>query len=346
MRFRFQANTQKNDWVVPSFPSEPQDDMSVERVDNAYVSRVEYGPLRTYEPPTRYHRGAVYDSTGRLVVNSQKIGGTNGHPWVPADKERIKAKKDAARLEGKWLYGGHWMQHFGHFLIEQITTLWHQEPEITGLVFHQYLRRPFHVEPWMQRVLELVGYGDLPIKIVDKRHEFSVDQLIVPSRAVVANGWGHPQAREVWEAVATQFRTDEAARAGSKIFFSRTAFNEARRQANHQRARSSLARDQKLDSLFADAGFQVVAPQTLTIDEQLRLAANAALLAGNSGSALHLSAFAPVGTRVLEVGDERNPTRPLAMQRIIDQLGQHPHRFLDAKLSLAQMAQELDRLKL
>lgn len=164
---------------------------------------------------------------------------------------------------------------------------------------------------------------------------------------MIANGWGHPQAREVWERVAAPFRGDGPDGPGgsgrpsadSKVFFSRTEFNESRRRADHPRARSTLPRDEALDAVFADAGFHVVAPQTLSIDDQLRLAANVSVLAGNSGSALHLSAFAPSGTRVLEIGDERNPAEPLAMQRIIDRLGNHPHRFLGADLSALQVAE-------
>lgn len=142
---------------MPTFPLEPLDDPTVEWVQDAYVSRVEHGALRTYQRPSRYHRGAVYDADGRLVVSSQKVGGLNGHPWVPADKSRIKPRRNVARLSGTWLYGAHWMQHFGHFLIEQITTLWHTEPGIQGLVFHQYLRKPIELEPWMSRVLELAA---------------------------------------------------------------------------------------------------------------------------------------------------------------------------------------------
>lgn len=329
-------------WEVPTFLRDPLDEPSVSVVDNAYLSRVEHGNLRTYDRPTRYHRGAVYDADGRLVVSSQKIGGLNGHPWVPADKGRIKPRRNVSRLTGTWLYGGHWMQHFGHFLIEQITTMWHTEPGIQGLVFHQYLRRPTVFEPWMLEVLDLLGFGGLPIEVIDKRSEVMVDRLVVPSRTVVANGWGHPQARAVWERLAEPFRTLGAPTGSAgRVFFSRTEFNESRRRAGHNRARSTLVRDEAQDAAFAAGGFQIVAPENLGIDQQLRFAANASVLAGNSGSALHLSAFAPTGTRVLEVGDERNPTAPLAMQRIIDRLGGHPHRFLGAELSRDQLAEEI-----
>ena len=76
------------------------------------------------------------------------------------------------------------------------------------------------------------------------------------------------------------------------------------------------------------AGFDVVHPENLPIAEQIRLASGAAVIGGNSGSALHLSAFAPPGRRVIEVGDSRAPHRPVVMQTIIDSVRQHPQAHI------------------
>ena len=51
-------------------------------------------------------------------------------------------------------------------------------------------------------------------------------------------------------------------------------------------------------------------------------------MAGLSGSALHLSAFANPGTRVLVVGDRRNSTKPAPSQRMIDRACGHRTAFV------------------
>ena len=341
LRRRRPADTPQ--WRIPTFPMRPRDTPTVEVVDDAFLSRVEHGPLRTYQRPHRYLRGAVYDG-GRLVVSSQKIGGLRGHPWVPADAMRTKVNPGVPGLAGRWLYGGHWVQHFGHFLVETVTTLWPDEPDVEGLVFHQYLRRPVHQEGWMLRALELAGHGGRAVEVVGRRHGLRVDQLVVPSRTVVANGWGHPQAREVWERMAAPFASD--AGGPPRLFLSRTSHNEQRRREGHARSRSTLERDRRLDDVFARAGFEVVEPERLAFDDQLRLVARAEVIAGNSGSALHLSAFAPRGTRVLEIGDERNPGAPVELQRIIDRLSGHPHAFVRGDRSPKQVAAALGALGL
>lgn len=329
-------------WEIPTFAFPVQDEARVEVVENAFLSPLSQGPLRTFEQPTRYIRGAVYDGAGDLVIASQKVGGLGRHPWVPADPARVDVDPRAPLLQGRWLYGGHWIQHFGHFLIETLTTLWPEEPDVEGLVFHQYLRTA-REEPWMLRFLELAGRGGLPITIVRRRRGRRVEELVVPSRTVVANGWGHPQAREVWDRMALPFRDEGTSR---RVYLSRTSFSEKVRRETPKKARSTLERDQGLDRLFAGAGFDVVEPQHLSIDDQIRLMTGAEVVAGNSGSALHLTAFAPRGARVLEIGDERNPHHAIGLQRVIDRLSEHPHVFVGRNPSVQQVAELLPRLDL
>ncbi|WP_134767361.1 glycosyltransferase 61 family protein [Nocardioides sp. 1609] len=324
------------EWTVPTFPHDVRDDPSIEVIDDAFLTRHELGRLRTFSRPDRYLRGAVHDAEGRLVVSSQKLSVPH-HPWVAADPARARVNNRAELLQGRWMYGGHWVQHFGHFIVETITTLWPTGQEPVGLVFHKYLHGPVTQERWMLRLLELAGYGALPVEIVGGARARRVEQLVVPSRSVVANGWGHPQAREVWERVVSPFRGGGPRR----VFLTRSAFNDAQRRAGSRRARSSPERDRAMDGAFRAAGFDVVAPETLALEDQLRLVADAEVVAGGSGSALHLTAFAPAGTRVVEIGDERNPAHPVGMQRVIDHLGGHPHRFLRGDLSTADLQRRI-----
>jgi capsular polysaccharide biosynthesis protein len=221
------------------------------------------------------------------------------------------------------------MQHFGHFVAETLTTLW-PDPAATGpvagLVFHKYLKRPRAEETWQRRLLDLAGYAGVPVRVVDGRSGVRVESLVVPERALVAHGWAHPEARRVWERVVSPSR----GRGGpARVFLSRTGHNQRRREENHRSAdRSTADWDRAVDAVFAAAGFEVVEPETLPVDEQLALVADADLVAGASGSALHLSAFAPSSARVLEVGDLRSPEQPVAMQLVVDAACGHRHAFV------------------
>lgn len=335
-------------WAAPSFPLEPQGVQRVRVVKGARLSAVRRGRLRVVRPPDRWITGAVHDHTGRLLPISQKLGGLGGHKVAMADPKHIELERRATRLRGRWLYGGHWMVHFGHFLTETVTTLWPENLEpVEGLVFHRYLAADPVVAPWQQRLIDLAGYADLPIHFVNAK-QVRVDELVVPSRSIVQHGWGHPGAAAVWRRIAAGVAEQDGAGAvtawPSRVFLSRSAFNAGMRAKGRHVPRTSPEHDALLDDVFAAAGFEVVAPEQLPIDDQVRLAAHANVLAGLAGSALHLAGFARPGTCVLELGDTRSQRKGVPTQRVINTLCELPSAFLGQGLGREELTQALHDL--
>lgn len=323
-------------WGLPGFPHEPREPAVLREVPGALLTRVQRGPLRTIQVPTRWHRGAVYDADLRLVPESQKIGGLGGNQAVQADPLQVRRAqaRGVETLSGTWLYGGHWIGHFGHFATETVPTLWPERSAlgpVRGVLFHHYMSAGACPEeswaPWQRTLLDLTGWGDLPVRVVAPE-SLGVERLLVPSRPIVVNGWAHPEAARVWARMtaaaggATSLVAD-----GPRVYLSRTAFNDAERTAGRE-ARTTADRDRALDAGFAALGFTVVAPETLPLLDQVRLVAGASVIAGCAGTALHLSAFAPPGVRVLELGDARSPGEQVPMQRVIDQVCGHPSAFV------------------
>lgn len=302
--------------------------MTVVDVAPAYLTPVRRGSLRVLERPNRWMRGAVHDGDGRLVRESQKIGGLGGGQIAQADPDRTPVRADARRLPGTWLYGGHFMRHFGHFITETLSTLWPiellEQHDVRGLVFHAYFAdTPEDVADWQQQLLDLAGYAGLPVHVVH-RLPLATDRLLVPTRAVTLNGWAHPEAVTVWQRAASA-----AGRADGpdRVFLSRSEFNR-RGGSGRQPLRTDAEWDEALDAAFADAGFAIVHPEQLPVVEQVRLAAGAEILAGASGSALHLSIFGPSDQRVIELGDRRSPDEPVPMQLALDAACGHERSFL------------------
>lgn len=295
-------------------------------VDDAVLTPFVRGGLRASRGPRAVMTGAVHDSEGRLVGASQRWW--DGDPSSPAagDPDEVRVPGSAPRLDGTWLYAGHWALHFGHFLVEVLPNLW-PDPAATapvGLVAHRSFRgprvpppagpgpQPMTLRPWQADLLALAGYGGLELQVV--RHRAArVDRLVVPQRPVVLKSWAGPAAVSLWQRVS-----DAVGERGAheRVYLSRSAFHAT--VDNHRRDRSDEEWDAHLDETFARAGFHVVHPELLPIAEQVALVRGADVLAGPSGSALHLSAFARPGTRVLEVGDSRSPTEPMASQRMVD----------------------------
>lgn len=323
-------------WELPTYPHEPTEGPpGLVDVPDAILTRIQRGNLRTIVEPTKWIRGAVHDADGHLVLSSQKIGGLVGAQVAPADPGRVPprvTRRGARGLEGTWLYGGHWTQHFGHFFAETVTTLWLERDDpaladVRGIVFHNWMSRFRGVQDFQTELLDLAGWGGVPFEIVDA-DTVTVERLLVPGRGIVVNGWAWPQAPAVWhrmaEAAGGPVELDPD---GERVFLTRTSFNRERR-AEGRPTRTDEAHDLALEAAFAGRGFRVVVPESLSVREQVALAARSSVLAGCAGSALHLSAFAPAGVRVVELGDSRSPDVQVPTQRVIDRVCEHPSAFV------------------
>lgn len=326
------------DWGPAVPPREPRGGCDLVTVDDAIVTGFTRSPLRTHTGPGTVMTGAVHDHDGALVVASQREWA--GDPFVPVagDPERVRIPEHAPRLEGTWLYVGHWTGHFGHFLLEVLTNLW-PEPEQTlpglrGLLAHRSFRgdadplaprtRVAHKDPKRMHIdlIDLAGYGGLDLQVVRTRPT-RVDHLLVPQRPVLLKSWAKPPAVTVWRRISAAVGTRGPHR---RVYLSRTLFH----LENPDRPRSNRTErtwDAHLDQAFARAGFHVVHPERLSIRDQVALVRGAEVIAGSSGSALHLAIFAEPGTRVLEVGDARSPGTPMESQRMVDAACGHRTAF-------------------
>lgn len=322
----------------------PRNPPSLVEVGDAYLSEVATGELATIHRLNQWFRGAVYDHENTLVRTSQRVLGDRRGTRAAADPDRIERRDATRSLEGTWLYGGTWASVFGHFLMETLTTLWPALPEPpAGLVFHSNFGK-FKISDWHLRFLELAGWGNLPIHVVGREEPVQVERLIIPGRAISLHAWVHPEALQVWGAIASGFRD---AGGPERVYISRTYLNDARRREGHRRAvRTTAEHDRELDRVFAARGFQVIHPEALDVDTQLRAVASAGVIAGLSGSGLHHSAFMPPGGRVLELGDGRSSKHPVPMQVAIDTALGHERCFLAGTTSAVEVSGILEGLGL
>ncbi|WP_148613041.1 glycosyltransferase family 61 protein [Nocardioides rubriscoriae] len=322
-------------WSPAETAYEPTGDpVELVTVDEAVVTGFAQGPLRTEDGPQRWIRGAVHDADGTLVRASQRRWHGDRLNPIAADPEQVDPPTDVRRLEGTWLYAGHVAGHFGHFLLEHLTNLWPDPadlPPLAGVLAHRPARGPLtdphrrlqtpRLAPWQHDLMTLAGYDPAGLRVVHGR-DLRVERLVVPSRPVLLKRWAHEEAVRLWQRVSGAVGTRGPDR---RVYLSRTRFHA---EDSAERARTEAEDDARLDARFAAAGFAVVHPETLSIAEQVAAVRGAEVLAGLSGSALHLSVFAAPGTRVLTLGDRRSPTRPTKAQVVVDAACGHETAFV------------------
>ncbi|WP_170286176.1 glycosyltransferase family 61 protein [Nocardioides rubriscoriae] len=307
--------------------------LGISLVAPATVSGYEQGDTNAEHPPHKWMRGAVHTQDGELVRESQRTwSAANSNAAIATDPERVTVGARATRLAGHWVYAGHWSNHFGHFLVEVLPTLWLPRPgDLQGLVAHRSFRgphplphprgsaKPADLHTWQSGLLALAGYDELPVMVVRGR-PVTVERLTVPERPVVFRSRIRQEAAALWRRMAVA--AGEPSAPGGRIFLSRRSFNRTKA------GRSSASWDRRLDEEFHLRGYQVVEPETLSVREQVRLVSGAAVVAGSAGSALHLAAFCAPGTLVVEIGDARNPDSMQTSQSTLHQACDLRSRFV------------------
>lgn len=314
------SGTEKPRFVTATapIPHYLADDRVVD-VESAFVTPWAMGPLHTKDAPKLWSHGAVYRADGTLIPESQRYGGLTGDHVTAADPPTVTVTA-ASELNGTWLYGGHWMAHFGHFLTETLTNLWPADRAVDGLLCHPFVFGRTTPDAAELELAALAGYPQ-PVTIVAE--PVRVERLLVPTRPYTTNGAATPRAKLVWDRVADAVGAPGRKASGRQgVFFSRSAFHAAHHNRSGRPHARVLHNEQQLDELFVRRGFRVVHPQDLSVREQIQAARASSTLVAVSGSALHLSAFARPGARVVEIGDHRSPDG-LPNQRVVDAAAGH-----------------------
>lgn len=303
-------------WFESTPAVEPRSlDVRLQEVPGATLTTFDTGRIPVVRGlPDRFVSGAVYSAEGSLVRRSQRIGGFANDHAHSFDPDRLPPDPGpVAELEGTWLYGGTWFTHFGHFLTETLTTLWPTEP-VAGVICHPFWfgreRLPYQLE-----ATRLLGLERRPS--IMGRQRVRVERLLVPDRPYVPNAYVLPEALRVWDRLREAALREVPAPGAERVYLSRTGHHEERAAATGKPSRRARPNDAEVDAMAARLGFVVVHPERLGFAEQVALASGARVLAGPSGSALHLSVFAGPDTAVLELADARDWSHPVFTQQIL-----------------------------
>jgi capsular polysaccharide biosynthesis protein len=220
----------------------------------------------------------------------------------------------ARHQEGNFIFGG-WLfgHHFGHCVMESLGRLWANKYLNCGL--NTFLFLPGFgikqtIPDFFREILRNLGVEG-SIEIV--REPVSVDRLFVPSQ-LFGMGWGDQVNPEFLEFVHQLRHCDETPEAPMderrKIYVSRSRL---------PKRRGGILCERRLDELFRRSGYEVVHPELLTIDEQIRIYTGAGALVFSEGSAVHFYAFlARPDQRVAIVARRPNQT---SLQRQISNFG-------------------------
>jgi capsular polysaccharide biosynthesis protein len=231
----------------------------------------------------------VFDGQGRRL-DFWPILISNGNRF-PVGPRRLSSLPEERFSEG-YIYAGLYYPVFGHFITETLVNLVaiaptlraHPERKIlfvlptpgtlkrvfTGAYEDHFFEKLGIAKNQIKFVTQLAGYEDVlvPRTPFEKKHTYcswitqELDKLEVP-------------------------RIDGP----RKVYLSRSRWSRPR-----------VVDEVHVEGLFSDAGYEIVHPQELSLDELISLMRNVTDLAGSQGTALHFSLFSQTVRSVISLG--------------------------------------------
>ena len=303
--------------------------LSLKILNNGFVSK--YQQLSSQDSQFKYDLlGNVFESDGTLVCEGLRpsVGGDH----VQHLSNEILSQGDLQNthfLEGRALYAGHLMLHYGHFITEGLSRLY---PVVKSIDFDYIAFLPF------------IFGGNLFVNSPPDYHEFifaslgiSLDQIIllrdltcfnelwVPSPAWPINSDAHPVMSDIYRKVrdySLNSLTSDELKFSHNLYIARSA-----------NLRSD--RNYVIEGAFRDLGFNVVALEKFSFREQMMLLNQAKCVAGFSGSGLHNIVFCNPKTSLVEITDSRTRGKPLPMQIAANCIDRRRSLVLDHSMNVS-----------
>jgi len=222
--------------------------------------------------------------TGAVFVEGNVHESARG--LVDRDKIVRAISTQAERID-EGIYCGYLVPLFGHFITEFLPR--YEQVRMAGGTPKPILVHPVHflVDPPGQLsrsnlVAQFLNVLDLPFEQLRFcTSDVAVDRLYCTTNIFKLSEAVDEKIVEISKSLNGRFPVGGREK---KIFLSRSRLKE-----HHRKAINSL----EVDKIFFERGFEVLHPQEMRLRDQIVAVCSARVLAGEEGSALHLSMFNP-----------------------------------------------------
>lgn len=252
-----------------------------------------------YTPYDHGSRWGVFDSSGRPIPAATDFRGPSN---LPIDQvAEISGAIDEApwASDDEYVYAGRFNPHFGHFLVETLPRLWwlaRQDRQSRKLLMHG-AGTP---EGWFGRDFASRIWGALdlaPADIAVFDRPTRIRQLSVPAPALQQQTYVHDVFGLLCRTVgARMLRHADLTRKDVPVYLSKSKLD----LGVHV-----FVEEEALEARLAEAGVEIVHPQHLGLDAQVRLFETRPAILGPTGSAFHACIFARETPRQMTLSPSR-----------------------------------------
>jgi len=242
----------------------------------------------------------LYCDDGSLIEESLDYRGVE-RSLVNQNKNSCDEPKDILENGSGdiFLYGGRIHLHYGHFLINTLPRLWAtKEYSIDSLKI--VMHSQFSVDDLFAReslVSVLGALGLTPRNFVVPLVPVRIREIIVPSTSFCEQNFAHSCFRDFCRSLGDMISKKGDYRNGFRkpIYLTKEYL---------QSGVGAVVNESIITSILRDRGVEIVAPELLSLREQIAMYNNFVPIIGTAGSAMHTSIFSSFGAEIVCI----NPT--------------------------------------
>ncbi len=180
-------------------------------------------------------------------------------------------------------------QMYGHWLVDFLPRLFCLVKAGYNLPALRYLL-PIDIAMFAKQWLSALGVNDSQIIFYDTTtQQCAISRAMIPTN-LRGHSLANPLLAEAFQYLKSVIQTANAPFADRKIFISRARWGNMTRQ---------LLNTEEMEGFFAENGFEIVYPEELSIHDQIMMFSQSAVIAGEYGTGLHGSVFAPASTKII-----------------------------------------------
>ncbi len=264
-------------------------------------------PARSIKLEVGYggYEGGVCDNDFNFVAGYKRLNPLTGKKsWVDVDSAYEVAREDIIQLDEDVIFGGTLNGHFGHFLMENWCRLWYvlQHPELKLKIFFVPTSHGGY-KTWFDEFFRLMGI-DLE-RIVYVKQPTQCRSITIPDQAQYC--WN--DFTKNWLLPFQEIKSRVQPGNVKKLYLTRTKFKHKTRH---------FYNEEYFEDFFAARGFEVVAPEKLSIEEQISLVMGADELAATLGTLTHWALFCKPTAKFIMFPRMKNDETPF--QHIINKI--------------------------
>lgn len=226
----------------------------------------------------------------KLVPQSFLRGRTRNHGGLRFDEATGYTLKKASfipkaeRLEGAFYHADtDFPEIYGHFLMDVLPRLW----ALSEL--DRSVSLATSVKIGRSHIAMLSALGIPEDRVYRITRPVAPDVTYLPSAGVRLRDYVHPSAFDIFDRISILSQNSKL-KAPDKIYVSRSRISGRK-----------LVNELEVEALFKSAGFAIIHPQELPIEDQIKVFSEAKFIVGTGGSSMHNTVFSSNEAKILMI---------------------------------------------